>query len=116
MDTSTGNGSMFAQTGTCSPENSPYYEWTFKPASSGTFEVINKGNGYCLTGFLSDNWVSAAPCGSTGQYWRIGSAKSAGSTLENTSSWQCMNLDTEAKVTACNASSSSQLWSYASKG
>ncbi|MEW1862579.1 protein kinase [Streptomyces sp. NPDC088194] len=116
LDTSTGNGSMFAQTGTCSPENSPYYEWTFKPASSGTFEVINKGNGYCLTGFLSDNWVSAAPCGSTGQYWRIGSAKSAGSTLENTSSWQCMNLDTEAKVTACNASSSSQLWSYAGKG
>jgi hypothetical protein len=101
----------------CSSTNGSYSQWTFSPAGNGTFKAINKGSGSCLTAFQANGWINMDPCGSNAaQYWRIGRTTSSGSTLENTTYSQCMEVvpTSSAKVAPCNTGSA-QLWSYAGK-
>ncbi|MBY8343531.1 protein kinase [Streptomyces spinosirectus] len=117
QDTSSGSPSTYAVSSSCSSTNGSYSQWTFSPASNGTFKVINKGSGKCLTAFNSSGWINMDACGSnSAQHWRIGSTTSSGSTLENTTYSQCMEVApaSSAKVTTCNAAPA-QLWSYAGK-
>ena len=118
QDTSSGSPSSYAVNSSCSSTNGSYSEWTFSPGPNGTFKVINKGSGSCLTAFMASGWINMDACGSnSGQYWRIGSTKSSGSTLESTAYAQCMEVApaSSAKVTDCDAANSAQLWSYAGK-
>jgi hypothetical protein len=67
---------------------------------------------------MASGWINMDACGSnSGQYWRIGTAKSSGSTLESTTYSQCMEVvpASSARVTTCNASSAAQLWGYAGR-
>ncbi len=119
QDTSSGSPGTYAVSRSCSSTNGSYSEWTFSPGPNGTFKVINKGSGSCLTAFMASGWINMDACGSnSGQYWRIGSTKSSGSTLESTTYSQCTEVvpASSAKVTDCNAANSAQLWSYAGKG
>lgn len=119
QDTSSGSPSSYAVSSSCSSTNGSYSEWTFSPGPNGTFKVINKGSGSCLTAFMASGWINMDTCGSnSGQYWRIGSTRSSGSTLESTAYSQCMEVApaSSARVTGCNAANSAQLWGYAGKG
>ncbi|MBY8877342.1 serine/threonine-protein kinase [Actinacidiphila acidipaludis] len=119
QDTSSGSPGSYAVNRSCSATNGSYAQWTFSPGPNGTFRVINKGSGSCLTAFMASGWINMDACGSnSGQYWRIGSTKSSGSTLESTTYSQCMEVvpTSSAKVTACDPADSAQLWGYAGKG
>lgn len=117
QDTSSGGPSAYAVSGSCGSEYSPYFEWTFSPGPNGTFKVVNKGTGDCLTAFMANGWINMDACGSTsGQYWRIGARKSSGSTLESTTYWQCMQMSSSARVVPCDSTDGTQLWKDAGKG
>ena len=112
QDTSSGAPSTYAVSRSCASGPNPYSEWTFSPGPSGTFRVINRGTGDCLTAFMANGWINMDACGSTsGQYWEIGARTSSGSTLESTTYWQCMQMANDAEVVPCDTSQSAQLWS-----
>ncbi|WP_234533132.1 RICIN domain-containing protein [Streptomyces shenzhenensis] len=118
QDTSSGAPSAYAVSSSCSSTNGSYSEWTFSAGPNGTFKVINKGSGSCLTAFNASGWINMDACGSnSAQYWRIGSTKSSGSTLESTTYSQCMEVVPagSARVTGCDAANPAQLWTYAGK-
>lgn len=100
--------------GSCASESNPYFEWTFSPGPSGTFKVINKGSGDCLTAFMANGYANMDSCdGRSGQYWKIGARTSSGSTLESTQYWQCLRISSNAVVAPCDSSEATQLWNGA---
>ncbi|MFI1100374.1 protein kinase [Streptomyces melanogenes] len=111
-------GGTSASYGPC--ESTASYAWTFKYASDGSFQLINRGSGYCLVGGSDfgggggfTGYATTFPCGQTagGQHWRIGTRTSSGSTIKNTSSGDCLEVGSNgAMVTPCDSTQHAQLW------
>ncbi|MBF9073945.1 serine/threonine-protein kinase [Streptacidiphilus fuscans] len=117
QDTSSGAPGAYAVSSSCASGPTPYAEWTFVPASNGTFKVVNKGSGDCLTAFMANGWSNMDPCGSnSAQYWQIGTRTSSGSTIESTTYWQCLQITSAAEQQPCNTSQAAQLWTDAGSG
>lgn len=112
QDTGSGAPSAYAIRGACSSAVSPYFNWTFSPASNGTFRVINQGSGDCLTAFMANGYANMDPCGSnSGQLWKIGPTSSSGNTLESTRYWQCLAIGySDAMVAPCDRTDGTQVW------
>ncbi|MGW7256612.1 RICIN domain-containing protein [Streptomyces sp. NPDC054834] len=115
-----GDGSVYPDSGTCT--SSDAYTWTLRPSSGGTFELVNRASGKCLSAPFDNNYeTQLEACGGVGgtgyQHWRIGSTTAAGKTLKNTETGHCLEIASPAyggakqvMVTTCNSDEPQQLW------
>ncbi|MFF1470664.1 hypothetical protein [Streptomyces mirabilis] len=90
-----GDGSVHPGFGTC--DSSDAYAWTLRPSGGGTFELVNRASGNCLSAPFNNNYRAALEaCGSGGGtgyvVWRIGSSTAAGQTLKNTETGHCLEI------------------------
>lgn len=100
-----------AATSACSSASSPYYQWTFSPGSGGTFRLINKGSGDCVTAVGANAAITLEGCGTgNGQYWKLGPQASGGSTLESTAYSACITMVGDAATDFCLTDNSLATW------
>ncbi|MET7723076.1 RICIN domain-containing protein [Streptomyces mirabilis] len=114
-----GDGSVHPGFGTC--DSSDAYAWTLRSAGGGTFELVNRASGNCLSAPFNNNYragLEACGGGGTGYVvWRIGSSTAAGQTLKNTETGHCLEIASPAygggkqvMAATCNSDEPQQLW------
>ncbi|MDV9189800.1 RICIN domain-containing protein, partial [Streptomyces sp. SR27] len=87
------------------------YAWIYSPGANGTFRLVNKQSGHCLQPGGTPGFTAKACNGSSLQSWKINSKSSAGMTIKNMSSGQCMVAGPPFMMQyTCDPSSSTQLW------
>ncbi|MER7986814.1 protein kinase [Streptomyces noursei] len=86
----------------------PSASWTYHQASGGTFTVVNRRTGDCLTAGMPGNNSLSVTCGGAGQVWRAG----AGGALYSVSNGQCLDIAFGGGVAtaACEPGKASQRW------
>ncbi|GAA2666888.1 serine/threonine protein kinase [Streptomyces lunalinharesii] len=109
-----GNGRCLVETvygntpavGDCTGD--PSASWTHHQASGGTFTVVNRRTGDCLTAGMPGNNALSVTCGGAGQVWRTGS----GGALYSVSNGQCLDIAFGGGVAtaACETGKASQRW------
>ncbi|WP_411122382.1 protein kinase domain-containing protein [Streptomyces sp. x-19] len=89
----------------------PSASWTYHRASGGTFTVVNRRTGDCLTAGMPGNNALSVTCGGAGQVWRTG----AGGSLYSVSNSQCLDIAFGGGVAtaACEPGKTSQRWGAA---
>ncbi|MFG2143993.1 protein kinase [Streptomyces sp. NPDC048696] len=116
-----GDGNVYPGYGSCSAGYAD--SWTLRSTGSGTFQLVNRASGNCLTApNVNDYTAQMSSCtagfGGTGYlHWRIGTTTSGGQTLENTETGHCLEIAAPAyggppgpMVTTCDSDQSQQLW------
>lgn len=115
-----GDGSVYPGFGTCN--SSDAYVWTLRSSGGGTFELVNRASGNCLSAPFNNNYAAGLEaCGGVGGTgyveWRIGSSTAAGQTLKNTKTGHCLEIASPAygggkqvMVATCNSDEPQQLW------
>jgi hypothetical protein len=75
--------------GTCS--SSAAYTWTLRPSGSGTFQLVNRASGRCITetGFGGPVWVEACGVTNDNSRWRTGATTASGQNLQNVETEGC---------------------------
>ncbi|MFI1033592.1 RICIN domain-containing protein [Streptomyces sp. NPDC020951] len=106
--------------GTCS--SSDTYAWTLRSTASGTFELVNRASGKCLSAPFNNDYAAqleacAGPGGTGYVQWQFGATTSAGKTLKNTTTGHCLEIAAPAfggakqvMVTTCDSGEPEQLW------
>jgi hypothetical protein len=115
-----GDGSVYPGFGAC--DSSDAYAWTLRSSGGGTFELVNRASGNCLSAPFNNNYAAGLEaCGGVGGtgyvVWRIGSTTAAGQTLKNTRTGHCLEIASPAygggkqvMVATCNSDEPQQLW------
>ncbi|MFE2563551.1 RICIN domain-containing protein [Streptomyces mirabilis] len=115
-----GDGSVYPGFGTC--DSSDAYAWTLRSSGGGTFELVNRASGNCLSAPFNNHYAAGLEtCGGVGGtgyvVWRIGSSTAAGQTLKNTKTGHCLEIASPAygggkqvMVATCNSDEPQQLW------
>ncbi|MFD4319197.1 protein kinase [Streptomyces sp. NPDC058548] len=105
---------VMANTAPCgTPPNSGTisYSWIYSPGANGTFRLINKATGHCLQPGGTPGFTAKACNGSSTQSWKINTKTSAGMTIKNMNSGQCMVAGPPFMMSyTCDPSSATQLW------
>ncbi|MFE5944484.1 protein kinase [Streptomyces sp. NPDC056480] len=87
------------------------YTWIYSPGANGTFRLINKASGRCLQPGGTPGFTAKACNGSSTQSWKINTKTSAGMTIKNMNSGQCMIAGPPFMMSyTCDPSSTTQLW------
>ncbi|MFF8836164.1 protein kinase [Streptomyces sp. NPDC015130] len=87
------------------------YAWTYSATGNGTFRLVNKESGHCLQPGGTPGFTTKACNGSSLQSWTIGTKTSAGHTIRNVNSGECMIPGPPFLMTyACNPNDRSHLW------
>ncbi|MFE5660036.1 protein kinase [Streptomyces sp. NPDC056431] len=87
------------------------YTWIYSPGANGTFRLINKASGHCLQPGGTPGFTAKACNGSSTQSWKINTKTSAGMTVKNMNSGQCMVAGPPFMMSyTCDPSSATQLW------
>ncbi|MEU7073558.1 protein kinase [Streptomyces narbonensis] len=87
------------------------YVWTYSAGANGTFRLINKATGHCLQPGGTPGFTATACNGSSLQTWKINTKTSAGMTIKNVNSGQCMVAGPPFMMSySCDPSSATQLW------
>lgn len=115
-----GEGSVYPAFGTC--DSSDAYAWTLRSSGGGTFELVNRASGKCLSAPFNNNYAAGLEtCGGVGGtgyvQWRLGTSTAAGMTLKNTETGHCLEIASPAygggkqvMVATCNSDEPQQLW------
>ncbi|MGP9019926.1 protein kinase domain-containing protein [Streptomyces sp. BR1] len=116
-----GDGSVYPGYGSCSASYAD--TWTLRSTGSGTFQLVNRASGNCLSApNVNDYTAQLSSCnggyGGTGYvHWRVGTTASGGQTLENTETGHCLEIAAPPyggtpgpMVTTCDSDQSQQLW------
>ncbi|WP_405856470.1 protein kinase [Streptomyces sp. NBC_00090] len=87
------------------------YAWIYSPGANGTFRLVNKQSGHCLQPGGTPGFTAKACNGSSTQSWKINTKTSAGMTIKNMDSGQCMVAGPPFNMEyTCDPSSKTQLW------
>ncbi|MBD0746018.1 hypothetical protein BG418_30755 [Streptomyces sp. CBMA152] len=116
-----GDGNVYPGYGSCSASYAD--TWTLRSTGSGTFQLVNRASGNCLSApNVNDYTAQMSSCnggfGGTGYvHWRVGTTTSGGQTLENTETGHCLEISAPPyggtpgpMVTTCDSDQSQQLW------
>jgi len=115
-----GDSPGYPSFGTCS--SSDAYAWMLRSSGGGTFELVNRASGNCLSAPFNNNYAAGLEaCGGVGgtgyEHWRIGSGTAAGRTLKNTETGHCLEIASPAygggrqvMVATCDSGDPQQLW------
>ncbi|WP_406061059.1 protein kinase [Streptomyces sp. NBC_01077] len=105
---------VMANTAPCgTPPNSGTisYAWIYSPGANGTFRLINKATNHCLQPGGTPGFTAKTCNGSSTQSWKINTKTSAGMTIKNMNSGQCMVAGPPFMMSyTCDPSSATQLW------
>ncbi|WP_309049502.1 protein kinase [Streptomyces sp.] len=85
------------------------FAWTYRPASDGSFRLVNATTGRCLQPAGNTSVTTSACNGSAVQSWKVLSSSSVGRTLRNASDGNCLTGGSFAMTYPCGAGGS-QLW------
>lgn len=114
------DGDVYPGFGTCS--SSDAYTWTLRSTGGGTFELVNRASGKCLSAPFNNDYSTQleacdAPGGTGYVKWSLGTSTSAGRPLKNTTTGHCLEIATppfggtkQVMVTTCNGTHREQLW------
>lgn len=115
-----GDGDIYPGFGTCGPSDA--YTWTVRSSGGGTFELVNRASGKCLSAPFNNDYPSQmescdGPGGTGYVKWSIGTSTAAGQTLKNTATGHCLEIAAppfggakQVMVTTCNSARREQLW------
>ncbi|MFI7296984.1 RICIN domain-containing protein [Streptomyces sp. NPDC050121] len=114
------DGDVYPGFGTCS--SSDAYTWTLRSTGGGTFELVNRASGKCLSAPFNNDYTTQleacdAPGGTGYVKWSLGTSTSAGRLLKNTATGHCLEIAAppfggtkQVMVTTCNSTRREQLW------
>ncbi|MFB7591233.1 protein kinase [Streptomyces sp. NPDC056169] len=87
------------------------YAWTYTSNGNGTFRLVNRATGHCLQPGGTPGFTAKACNGSSTQSWKINTKTSAGMTIKNMDSGQCMVAGPPFMMSyTCDPSMKAQLW------
>ncbi|MFD3662212.1 protein kinase [Streptomyces sp. NPDC058659] len=109
-----GYGGVMVNTAPCgTPPNSGTitYSWTYSSTGNGAFRLVNKKTGLCLQPGGTPGFTAKDCNGSSLQSWTIGTKTSAGHTIKNVNSGECMIPGPPFLMTyTCDPSDRAHLW------